>query len=235
VRDVSDTQANPAQMTQSAQQPAAQVAQAAGGQNMSLDLLRMAGLLQPPQQVQQQVQAPAAPAAGPSKPAESAQVSTAPKPAETAPAAKNEPAADVAALQAQLAAIQAQHRATVIRALVERVALTGGAINAADVLKLVADELDVATNGSVIAKGDPRTSGEQHVARFLAARPHMLKPLVAGGGAGASPVASPPNTQSPPKADMSSNEAATRLARQIAEQRGYLPPARQPQPTAQMK
>jgi hypothetical protein len=234
VRDVSDTQANPAQMTQSAQQPAAQaaqVAQAAGGQNMSLDLLRMAGLLQPPQQVQ----APAAPAAEPSKPAESAQVSTAPKPAETAPAAKNEPAADVAALQAQLAAIQAQHRATVIRALVERVALTGGAINAADVLKLVADELDVATDGSVIAKGDPRTSGEQHVARFLAARPHMLKPLVAGGGAGASPVASPPNTQSPPKADMSSNEAATRLARQIAEQRGYLPPARQPQPTAQMK
>jgi len=191
--------------------------------NISPDLLRLAGLGQQVGQVGQSGQQPAQ-SAQPGQPGQETPkpATQSAQPGQTTQQPAQQPAPDVAALQAQLSALQAQHRAALIRAEVERVAIVGGAHSTADVLKLVADELDVAADGRVIAKGDPRTTGEQHVARFLAARPHMLKPVVAAGGAGAGAVATPPSAQAPPKADMSSNENATRLARMIAERRGYL-------------
>lgn len=246
VRDVSDPTAQqpapPAPATPAAQPPPQQPAASAQPQqnaapvtnvtvNLPPDLLRMAGLSAQSQPAAQSG-TPPAPAAQPATPptpppaaaapAQPAAVE-APKPIE--PAKPAEPSADVTALQAQLSELKAQQRATLIRAEVDRVSLTGGAINAADVLKLVADELDVAADGRVIAKGDPRVTGEQHVARFLAARPHMLKPQVQGGGAGAPSTVTPPTAPATPKPDMSTNEGATALAKKIAEARGFARPS----------
>lgn len=216
-----------------AQQPAAPSAQpqqnAAPVTNVTVnlppDLLRMAGLSAqngtPPAPAAQPPAAPPPPpaAAAPAQPA----AVEAPKPAEQPKPA--EPDAAVAALQAQLSAMREQHNATLVRAVVDRVAITGGAINSEVVLKLIRDELDVAADGKVIAKGDPRVTGEQHVARFLAANPYLLKPQVQGGGAGAPSTVTAPTAPATPKLDMSTNAGATALAQKIAEARGFARPS----------
>lgn len=175
------------------------------------DLLKMAGLpaqgapVQPAAQPAAAVAQPAAPAA-PAQPAAKADE----KPAEKAPDA------DVAK---RLADLEAKHRATLIRAEIDRVALVAGAIDPAVVAQLIGGDLDVTDDGKVILKGDPRTTGEQHIARRLTSMPYLLKPAVPGGGSGA------PSTITAPaqavKRDMSSNDAATALARDIAAKRGF--------------
>lgn len=248
VRDVSEPipqqPAPAAPATPAAQPPAQQPAAPAQPQqnaapvtnvtvHLPPDLLRMAGLSAQQSPASAQNGTPAAPAAQQpaaqqtpppvaAPPAQPAAVE-APKPAEQPKPA--EPDAAVAALQAQLSAMREQHNATLVRAVVDRVSLTGGAINPEVVLKLVRDELDVAADGKVIAKGDPRVSGEQHVARYLAANPYLLKPQVQGGGAGAPSTVTPPTAPATPKLDMNSNEGATALARKIAEGRGFMRPS----------
>lgn len=203
--------------------------------NLPPDLLRMAGLTGAPPAPAVQPPAPtspAQPAAAPAAPAAPAPPAPPAPPAAPAPETAKPPADDAAAkleaqlaeLRAQLSATRDQHNATLVRAVVDRVSLTGGAISADVVLKLIGDELDVAADGRVIAKGDPRVTGEQHVARFLAANTYLLKPQVSGGGAGAPAVVTPPAGPPAVKLDMGSNEGATKLARSIAEQRGYLRP-----------
>lgn len=175
------------------------------------DLLKMAGLpaqgtpAQPAAQSAASVAQPAAPAAT-AQPAAKADE----KPAEKAPDT------DTAK---KLADFEAKYHATLIRGVIDRVALVAGAIDPAVVAQLVMADLDVTADGQVIAKGDPRVTGEQHIARFLAGKPYLLKPAVPGGGSGA------PSTITAPaqavKRDMSSNDAATALAREIATKRGF--------------
>ena len=155
--------ANPQQSAQG--QPSVHV-------HLSPELVRMAGL-------PAQAAAPVAqPAAEPAKTL--APVGETPKPAD-APRVDDK----TAALEARVADLDARYRATLIRAEVDRVALVAGAIDPAVVHQLLAGELDVSGDGKVIAKGDPRVTGEQHVARFLASKPFLLKPAVPGGGSGA--------------------------------------------------
>lgn len=141
--------------------------------------------------------------------------------ADERPAAPPAKPADADAL-AQVAALRAEIRSTKIRAEVERVAAVAGAIDPAMVHALIAADLDVADDGKVIVKGDARTTGEQHIARYLAGKAFLLKPLVPGGGAGSPSTLQPPGAA--PVLDMSSNAGATALARRFAEQRGFLPP-----------
>lgn len=159
--------------------------------------------------------APAPPPVEPpaAKPVEAA------KPAEAAAPAKPD---DATAALAQVADLHARLRAKTIRAEVERVAGIAGAIDPAMVHALIAADLDVTDDDKVIVKGDARTTGEQHIARFLAGKSFLLKPLVPGGGAGSPSTLQPPG--SAPALDMSSNAGATALARRFAEQRGFLPP-----------
>lgn len=193
--------------------PAAQ--QPAGGTQTNVhvhlpaDLLKMAGL-----PAQQPAGAPAAPV--------TPEVKTAPVTPEVKTAAPETPAAkpdQTAELAAKLAALEDRHRATLIRAEVDRVSAVGGAIDPAVVHQLVAGDLDVTADGKVIAKGDPRTSGEQHIARFLASKPFLLKPQVPGGGAG-----TPGALQAPAagqRVDFSNNESLTNFARQRATQMNF--------------
>ena len=189
-----------------AAQSAAPAAPAAPGNttvNVHLppDLLRMAGL---PAQGAPAVAQPAAQAAP------------------TAPAAKadEKPAAKADDdLAKRFDALEAKHRSTLIRAEIDRVALVAGAIDPAVVAQLVGGELDVTDDGKVIAKGDPRTTGEQTIARFLASKPYLLKPAVPGGGSGAPSTLTAPAQATP--LNMSNNDNATALARSIAAKRGF--------------
>lgn len=131
---------------------------------------------------------------------------------------------DTAALSQRLADLEAKHRATLIRAEVDRVSAVAGAIDPAMVHALIAGDLDVTADGKVIVKGDARTTGEQHIARYLAGKAFLLKPLVPGGGAGSPSTLQPPGAA--PVLDMSSNAGATALARSFAVSRGFLPPPR---------
>jgi len=216
--------------TQAAVQPQAAPAaqQPAGAQtnvhvHLPPDLLRMAGMQQPaaqPQQPQQPTQTPVV-----AQPAQQAAQEPA-KPAEPAakPAQQEQPAAkpavdpQTAELAAKLAALEDRHRATLIRAEVDRVSAVGGAIDPAVVHQLVAGDLDVTADGKVIAKGDPRTTGEQHIARFLASKPFLLKPQVPGGGAGTPGALQAPAGQ---RVDFSNNDSVTNFARQRASQMGF--------------
>lgn len=192
-----------------AAQSAAPAAPAAPGSttvsvHLPPDLLRMAGL---PQQG-----APATPAVA--QPAAQATPAASTTKADEKPASKADDD-----LARRFDALEAKHRSTLIRAEIDRVALVAGAIDPAVVAQLVGGELDVTDDGKVIAKGDPRTTGEQTIARFLASKPYLLKPAVPGGGSGAPSTLTAP-TQAV-KLDMTSNDSATALARRIAAQRGF--------------
>lgn len=181
----------------------------------------------------------AAPAEAP-KPAETPRVEATPAMPPAPPAPPQAPVADdpVTAMRAQMdamqatlkaqteahAALQASYRAEKIRATVERVAVEAGALNVADVIALNRDHLDVTDDGQVIAKSDPKTTGAQVVARFLADRPHMMRPTVPSGGAGtpAAPVA----PAAPPPRDLKSVAGATAVAISTAQRLGYLPTAK---------
>jgi len=204
---VSETTAAP--VAPVAAQPAAPAAPAAPGNttvNVHLppDLLRMAGL---PQQGQ-----PAAPAVA--QPAAQAAPAAPVTKADEKPATKADDD-----LAKRFDALEAKHRATLIRAEIDRVALVAGAIDPAVVAQLIGGELDVTDDGKVIAKGDPRTTGEQTIARFLASKPYLLKPAVPGGGSGAPSTITAPVQGTP--LNMSNNDNATALARAIAAKRGF--------------
>lgn len=92
----------------------------------------------------------------------------------------------------EVAALRAELRARDIRALVLTTAAEAGAINAEQVHALVSADLDVADDGRVIVRNDPRADARQHVARFLAGNLHLLRPVVAGGGAGSPATVQPP-------------------------------------------
>jgi len=169
------------------------------------DLLRMAGLQQQGAAPVAQAEAPVAQPAAAAPPAAKA---------DEKPAAKADDD-----LAKRFDALEAKHRATLIRAEIDRVALVAGAIDPGVVAQLIAADLDVTDDGKVIAKGDPRTTGEQHIARFLASKSFLLKPAVPGGGSGAPSVLTAP-TQAM-KLDMTSNDSATALARRIAAERGF--------------
>lgn len=191
-----------------AAQPAASQGQQTINVHIPPDLLRMAGM----QGAQQ------TPAVEPAKPAET----PAAKPVDTKAAETPAKADDAtAALTQRLADLEAKHRATLIRAEVDRVAAVAGAIDPAMVHSLIANDLDVTDDGKVIVKGDARTTGEQHIARYLAGKSFLLKPLVPGGGAG-----TPSTVQAPsagPTLSMSTEAGATALAQKFATQRGFRP------------
>lgn len=203
-----------------AQSQAAPAAQPGGGTQTNVhvhlpaDLLKMAGL-----PAQQPAGAPAAPAAAQqpavAQPAAQPEAKAAPQEPAKEPAKVDQ----TAELAAKLAALEDRHRATLIRAEVDRVSAVGGAIDPAVVHQLVSGDLDVTADGKVIVKGDPRTSGEQHIARFLAGKPFLLKPQVPGGGAG-----TPGALQAPAagqRVDFSNNDSVTNFARQRASQMGF--------------
>ena len=128
-----------------------------------------------------------------------------------------------------MAELRAQLNARNIRDLVVGVARTAGAINEEQVHTLVAGELDVAADGRVIVRGDPRADASQHVARFLAGNLHLLRPVVAGGGAG-----SPSTVQSPGAAQVLSPYSREGGTAHIHSFLGRIFPAPQtPAPTAQ--
>lgn len=203
-----------------AQSQAAPAAQPGGGTQTNVhvhlpaDLLKMAGL-----PAQQPAGAPAAPAAAQqpavAQPAAQPEAKAAPQEPAKEPAKVDQ----TAELAAKLAALEDRHRATLIRAEVDRVSAVGGAIDPAMVHQLVSGDLDVTADGKVIAKGDPRTTGEQYVARFLASKTFLLKPQVPSGGAG-----TPGALQAPAagqRVDFSSNDSVTNFARQRASQMGF--------------
>jgi hypothetical protein len=118
--------------------------------------------------------------------------------------------ARLAALEEQLAAARAHSRTATIREVVLRTATEGQAISPEQVLLLVRDELDVTDDGRVIVKGDPRTDPRQHVARFLAANLHLVRPALTGGGAGSpAAVVAPTSAQAHPTL---SREGGTAIA-----------------------
>lgn len=172
------------------------------------DLLRMANLQAQPAPVAAQ---PDVSAAQPAAPAAAPAAKTDEKPAE-----KGDDA-----IATRLADLEDKYHSTLIRAEIDRVAHIAGAIDHDDVAKLIAGDLDVSADGKVIVKGDPRTAGAQHVARFLASKPHLLKPAVPGGGAGAPSTLTAP--QVPAKVDMNDRTSASTYARQRAAARGLLP------------
>lgn len=112
--------------------------------------------------------------------------------AQQAPAAQPPAQPPKRSTEEELAALRAELRARDIRALVLATATEAGAINAEQVHALVGADLDVADDGRVIVRNDPRADARQHVARFLAGNLHLLRPVVAGGGAG-----SPSTVQAP--------------------------------------
>ena len=189
-----------------AQSQAAPAAQPGGGTQTNVhvhlpaDLLKMAGL-----PAQQPAGAPAAPAAAQqpavAQPAAQPEAKAAPQEPAKEPAKVDQ----TAELAAKLAALEDRHRATLIRAEVDRVSAVGGAIDPAVVHQLVSGDLDVTADGKVIAKGDPRTTGEQHIARFLAGKPFLLKPQVPGGGADR-----PARFRRPPRGSASTSRTTNR-------------------------
>lgn len=187
--------APPAQQGAAAQQPAAQVPPALAA------MLPAQPPAQPAAAQPAQGQQPAAAPAGaqPAVPAALAailqqgaaaqgQQPAAPAQQPAAPAAappKRTPEEEVASLRAEL-------RARDVRSLVVATATEAGAVNAEQVHALVAGDLDVADDGRVIVRNDPRADARQHVARFLAANLHLLRPVVPGGGAGSPAVVQAP-------------------------------------------
>ena len=146
------------------------------------------------------------PAGAPSPVVEPAKVD-APK---AEPAKAKDADARLAALEEQLAAAKAQTRSATIREVVLRTAAEAQAISPEQVLLLVRDELDVTDDGRVIVKGDPRTDPRQHVARFLAANLHLVRPAITGGGAGSpAAVVAPTSAQAHPTL---SREGGTAIA-----------------------
>jgi hypothetical protein len=167
---------NPAPATQTAapaaqaQQPAAAQAVAAPAQSAQPSAAQvippaLAAML-PPAAAQGAAAQPAAQVAQPPTQAEPAR----------APASKS--------ADEQVSELRQQLTARTVREHVVSVAAEAGAINPDQVHKLLADELDALPDGRVIVKGDPRADAKQHVAKYLAANLHMLKPSVPGGGAG---------------------------------------------------
>jgi hypothetical protein len=112
-----------------------------------------------------------------------------PKPAAEPPAPK---AAETPKPDESVAALRAQINATAIRDTVKTIAAEAGAISPDQVVKLFGDELDVDAAGRVFVKSDPRADVKRHIAQQLAANLHLLKPVVAAGGAG-----SPGTVQAP--------------------------------------
>lgn len=105
--------------------------------------------------------------------------------------------------EAQIAELRTQLNTSRIREHVVAVATEAGAISPDQVLKLLGDELDVANDGRVVVKADPRADPKRHVAQFLAGNLHLLKPAVPAGGAGA------PSTVQAPAAQPALKPAAT--------------------------
>ena len=149
-----------------------------------------------------QTASPAAPPAVPPAlaamlPAEPSKLTEPPKPVEP-------PKADAKSTEAQLAS-------TRMRDAVVAAATEAGAIAPEQVLKLLADELDVAPDGRVFVKGQPTLDARAHVARYLASNLHLLKPSVPGGGAGSPSTAQP--AQPSIAADPSTSQGGTQAVR----------------------
>lgn len=176
-----------------------------------------AAAAQPPAQQPPAAAQPAAPAlpsalaamlGGAAAPAQQA-AADAPKP--PAEAAQQPPKpADAPKADESVAALRAQINATAIRDAVKAVAVEAGAIAPDQVVKLFGDELDVDTSGRVFVKSDPRADVKRYLAQQLAANLHLLKPVVAAGGAG-----SPGTVQAPGAAQqfpVHSREGGTQVA-----------------------
>jgi hypothetical protein len=110
----------------------------------------------------------------------------------TAKAATSTADAKAPSAEDQIAALRAEINAGKVREAVFNAAAKAGAISPEQVFKLFGDGLDVAADGRVTVKGDPRVTPEQYIARELAANLHLLKPAVPGGGSG-----SPSTVQAP--------------------------------------
>jgi hypothetical protein len=137
-------------------------------------------------------------------PAEPSKLTEAPKPAEP-------PKPDAKSTEAQVAELRAQLASTRMRDAVVAAATEAGAIAPEQVLKLLADELDVAPDGRVFVKGQPTLDARAHVARYLASNLHLLKPSVPGGGAGSPSTAQP--AQPSIAGDPSTSQGGTQAVR----------------------
>jgi hypothetical protein len=128
-----------------------------------------------------------------------------------APAQPQTPVATPAAPSADALTVL---RGSLVRSEVMRVAERAGAIDPAVVLDLTRSAYDIADDGRVIVRDDPRASVEEHVKRYLASKPYLLRPLAPAGGSPAGAVVQPPTA--PPAPDLRTTDGLTALGRSLA-------------------
>jgi hypothetical protein len=105
-------------------------------------------------------------------------------------------------------------RGSLVRSEVMRLAERAGAIDPSVVLDLTRAAYDIADDGRVIVRDDPRVSVEEHVKRYLASKPYLMRPLAPAGGSPAAAVVQPPSGAQP--VDMTTSEGLTAFARTLA-------------------
>lgn len=154
---------------------------------------------------------PQAPAVAPSAP-----VVEVPRP--VAPVVPPAPAVAPQAPAAEQPDRVAPLRAALVRSEVTGLASRAGAIDPDTVLALLREDFDLTDDGRLVTKADPRISPEDHVKRYLAAKPYLLRPLAPAGGSPAAAVVVPP--QAPAKPDLTSAAGLTDLARSTAMRMG---------------
>lgn len=135
--------------------------------------------------------------------------------AQAAPAAPPaQPAGDVDALRTELA----NTRSALLRTSVLAIADKAGAVDGGIVHSLLSADLDIAADGRVIVKSDPRVTADDHIRKFLAEKPYLLRPLAAPGGSPAPSVVTPPAAPAP--IDLKSAAGLTSVVQEIAKRRG---------------
>jgi hypothetical protein len=112
------------------------------------------------------------------------------------------------------AAQLAMLRSAVVRTEVLRHAEREGAIDPELLLSLVSSRYDITDEGKVIVRDDPRSTVQDDVKRYLAAKPYLLRPLAPAGGSPAGAVVQTP--PAPLKPDLATNAGLTDMTRRIA-------------------
>lgn len=112
------------------------------------------------------------------------------------------------------AAQLAMLRSAVVRTEVLRHAEREGAIDPELLLSLVSNRYDITDEGKVIVRDDPRSTVQDDVKRYLAAKPYLLRPLAPAGGSPAGAVVQTPPV--PTKPDLATNAGLTDMTRKIA-------------------
>jgi hypothetical protein len=116
------------------------------------------------------------------------------------------------------AATLATLRSALVRTEVLRVAEREGAIDPDTLLSLVSSRYDITDDGRVIVRDDPRSTVQDDVKRYLAAKPYLLRPLAPAGGSPAGAVVQTP--PAPLKPDLATNAGLTDMTRKLAANMG---------------